>query len=262
MIINADIVVPHLRERAGSSYKEDAPIACPVCGKRTGLYALKDGRRKCGACGKKFTAVRLRDERKLRQYANILLCFCMEFTASRAASVTKYRYHLVLEMYTNFRELLAHHALKVGQRSLLVRKRGSKNGPIFGVRMQNGRVLLEPLPEEPVLEAVRKYLPKRKVPSFAVYDAFIYDGAWHRSHPQFAHFSHISKKTGLGKLEYFWVWTRERLRGYHAISDRNTGYYLKECEWKYNHRFLPAQSQAILLVTLFPADFLRRWSTF
>lgn len=46
----------------------------------------------------------------------------------------------------------------------------------------------------------------------------------------------------------------------HAHRTKNMGLYLKELEWKCNHRLLSPDVQAVRIAGLFPADFLESWS--
>lgn len=57
-------------------------------------------------------------------------------------------------------------------------------------------------------------------------------------------------------LEQFWSWAEERLRRHHGMRAENLGYYLKELEWKYNHRTMDPVEQAKVLVPLLPPKLL------
>lgn len=58
-----------------------------------------------------------------------------------------------------------------------------------------------------------------------------------------------------------WTWIRERVRSHHGIWKRNTGYYLKELEWKYNNRSVDPDLQARKIIELIPMNFLTSWLT-
>ena len=62
------------------------------------------------------------------------------------------------------------------------------------------------------------------------------------------------------KGEQGWKWMQERVRTHHGIWSRDTGYHLKELEWKYNHRALQPETQAKKIIDLMPVDFLTSWS--
>ncbi len=107
MIINADALVPYLKEKVRPT-KSDASrhLLCPQCAVRTRLNTLGDGRKKCTVCGKKFRVDTAADKRKLQQCAEILLCFCLETPVRKAAQATQYRTRMVTEYYEHFRTVL------------------------------------------------------------------------------------------------------------------------------------------------------------
>ncbi len=107
MIINADSLVPHIREKMRPTQSDASRhLLCPHCAKRTRLNTLGDGRKKCTVCGKKFAIHKASDTKKLQQCAEILLCFCLDFTAHRTAQITHHRYRLVARYYDRLRTLL------------------------------------------------------------------------------------------------------------------------------------------------------------
>ncbi len=107
MIINADSLVPHLREKVRPTQSDDSRhILCPHCEVRTKLNTLGDGRKKCTVCGKKFRIHKVTKQNKLQQCAEILLCFCIDFSAHKTAQITGHRYRLVAAYYVHFRKLL------------------------------------------------------------------------------------------------------------------------------------------------------------
>lgn len=107
MIINADSLLPHLKDLVRPTQSDlSRHLLCPDCNTRTRLNTLGDGRRKCTICGKKFRIHKSTDETKLRQCSEILLCFCLDFTAQTAAQITGHRYRLVALYYDHFRRLL------------------------------------------------------------------------------------------------------------------------------------------------------------
>jgi len=59
--------------------------------------------------------------------------------------------------------------------------------------------------------------------------------------------------------EKLWIWIRERIRTHHGIWKRNTGFYLKELEWKFNNRSLEPELLAMKLIELMPMNFLTSW---
>ena len=241
-------------------------VLCPGCMTRTKLYTLKDGRKKCSVCKKRFEPHKKTDQTKLQQYADILLCFTLDFSAHRASQISKIRYRLVSDIYVHLRRLLSQQNLMPGKIRLMMdtepvcrgvhgseyckrcgssyacKGRQKGDAPVFGVReLKNGRVFLAPLQDEP--DAAGK--------ASQGFSGFICNGTFHRFKD--------NRKQQDG-MESFWSWTEERLRKYHGVEPKNMGLYLKELEWKYNHRLLSPDIQAVKIARLFPADFLETWS--
>lgn len=106
MIINADSLLTHLKDLVRPTRSDDSRhLLCPDCMTRTKLNTLGDGRRKCSVCGKKFRIHKTTDETKLKQCSEILLCFCLDFSAQTTAQITHHRYRLVATYYDHFRRL-------------------------------------------------------------------------------------------------------------------------------------------------------------
>lgn len=279
MIINSDIVLSHLTAKVRQTTRASSRhLLCPRCKRRVKLYHLKDGRRKCSVCGEKFEIDKQSDETKLKQYADLLLCFTLDFSAHRAAELSGYRYKLVADSYMHFRKLLAEQSLgrdkiplmleieqhcrglhesefcKRCARSPFCKGRQKGDAPVFGVRQgEKGRVILEPLPEKATESSLDQLLKQGETDRLAAYSAFVCKGKFHRFKDR------PKEKETLG-LEHFWSWIEERLRKYHGVENENVGFYYNELAWKYNHRLLTPEEQAIRIAELFPSDFLQKWS--
>ncbi|MDD5055701.1 MAG: hypothetical protein PHZ00_05550 [Candidatus Peribacteraceae bacterium] len=278
MIINADSLVPHLKEKVRPTQSDTSRhLLCPHCGRRTRLNTLADGRRKCTVCGRKFRIHKVTVDNRLRQCAEILLCFCLDFSAHRTALITHHGFRLVSLYFGHFRILLTEQSLPQEKISLLTDHRGdiqvphNKNRcrwcqsklrsgdaehqpPVFGVQLKdNGEVYIDPLKDdEAVLHFHMSGLPEEAPPERREgYAGFICCGKFHRFTED------TRKKQG---AEQLWTWIRERINSHHGIWKRNTGYYLKELEWKYNERSLEPERQAMKIIGLMPTDFLSRWS--
>lgn len=269
-ILSSEIVFTALRRAAGASGQRKRTL-CPQCRTRTALYRLGDGRRRCAVCGKRFSLGGKRSDRHLQQLADILLCFCLDFPALRASAITGYRQPTVDLLYRNIRRVIAGEhwgtmhirlasSLETEDRQFTsafcrrCRKRSGCHGrlcrdaPVFGVRVEgDGEVRLDPLPDEPLLRGGMVVPPiLRGVPKdpYARYGGFICHGKLHR----------FSDRHNDGHMrdgcEQFWTWTAERLHRYHGMRTENLGFYLKECAWKYNHRALGPEEQALALIPL------------
>lgn len=278
MIINSDFLLSHLKEKVRQESRAPSRhLICALCKRRVKLYRLADGRRKCSACGKKFEVRKQTDATKLKQYADVLLCFTLDFSGHRAAELSGYRYKLVADSYMHFRRLLAQQNVEHDKIPLMMQveehcrglhesefcKRCAKSAfckgrekgdaPVFGVRQgEKGRITLELLPEH-ATESSLDFLNQNSPDKFAAYSGFVCKGKFHRFKDR------PKEKRTLG-LEYFWSWIEERLRKYHGVENEYVGFYYKELEWKYNHRLLTPEEQAIRIAELFPSDFLQKWS--
>ena len=102
MILNSDFLLPHFKEKMRQNTRDASRhVLCPDCKTRTRLYTLKDGRKKCSVCQNRFESRKKTDQTRLRQYADILLCFTLDFSAHRASQLSKIRYRLVSDIYGN-----------------------------------------------------------------------------------------------------------------------------------------------------------------
>jgi|GEM_PF-1012040 transposase-like protein len=278
MIINADTLVPHLREKVRPTQIDASRhLLCPHCERRTRLNTLADGRRKCTVCGRKFRIHKVTDDHRLQQCAEILLCFCIDFSAHRTAQITHHAFRIVSLYFDHFRALLTTESLSQEKIKIFTDHRGdiqvshNKNlcrwcqskmrsgeaehqPPVFGVQMKNdGTVFIDPLKDdEAVLYFHTSGLPVDTLPGRSEgYAGFICCGKFH-------HFTQEKqKKSATGQL---WAWIQDRIKSHRGIWKRNTGYYLKELEWKYNYRSLEPDRQAMNIIELMPTDFLSKWS--
>ncbi len=275
MIINADSLLPHLKEKVRPTQSDTSRhILCPHCGIRTKLNTLGDGRKKCTVCGKKFRFHKVTEENKLQQCAEILLCFCLDFSAHRTVQITHHRYPLVTIFYDHFRKLLTEKSLSEDKLKLLTAHKGDiqevhdasrcrwcksklrvglrEEPPVFGVQLrESGEVTIDPLKDDEAVLHFHTYGSKEEaIGRREGYAGFICCGKFHRF------MEDEEKKDG---SEQLWTWIRERIRNHHGIWKRNTGFFLKELEWKYNNRSLEPEQQARKIIELMPAGFLTSW---
>jgi len=276
MIINADTLLPHLKEKVRPSHSDTSRhLLCPHCGIRTKLNTLADGRRKCSVCGRKFRIHKMTDGIKLQQCGEILMCFCLDFSPQRTTQITRHRYRLVSVFYDHFRRLIAEHSLPPDKIPLLsayandihVMRNKSRcrwckgkiraseresRPPVFAVQFRkNGEVTIDPLKDE---EAALHFGSSGSSGDVQHqrqgYAGFICCGTFHRL---------TTEKNPNDESEQLWTWIRERTRTQRGIWKRNTGYSLKELEWKYNNRLLDPDVQAKKIIALMPMDFLTTW---
>lgn len=272
MIINADSLLPHIKAKVRPQHSDASRhIICPHCERRTKLNTLGDGRKKCTVCMRKFRIHKATDANKLRQCAEILLCFCLDFSANQTTQITHHRYRLVAVFYEQFRKLLAQTCLSP-EKLLLLEEHGgdirtlkdasrcrwckrkirsddaAERPPVFGVRVKaEGEVVIDPLNDDEAIEHFHTFgdgeIPKGR----NVYAGFICCGTFH----PFTRSEQLQ-----ADADRLWTWIRDRVRTHHGIWKRNTGYYLKELEWKYNNKDFHPHLQARKLIDLMPMNFI------
>lgn len=275
MIFNAESLVPHLKEKVRPTQSDTSRhLLCPYCRRRTRLNTLGDGRRKCTVCGKNFRIHKTTDRNKLQQCAEILLCFCLDFSAHRAAQITHHRYRLVAAYYEHFRRLLTEKSLPREKIQLLTAQKGGRHvlhdrsrckwckskvrsgdgggPPVFGVQFrESGEVSIDPLKDDEAVLHFHGFGSRAEAPGRREgYAGFICCGKFHRF---------TAEDRGKDGAEQLWTWIRERVRSHHGIWKKNTGFYLKELEWKYNNRSVDPELQARKIIEMMPVDFLTRW---
>lgn len=275
MIINADTLVPHLKEKVRPTQSDASRhLICPNCQQRTKLNVLGDGRRKCTICGKKFRIHKVTDEKKIQQCAEILLSFCLDFSPSKTSQLTHYRHRLISDFYNHFRTIIVEHSLPPEKIKIIVdpemdvrppheksRCRWCKNKmllaekklPVFGMQFsKKGEVYIDPLKDDEATVYFQMLGLKGNVSErFTGYAGFICCGKLHRFG------SDIHARDSADRL---WTWRRERVRSHGVVWNKNAGFYLKELEWKYNHRLMNPEQQALSIIELMPANFLTSWS--
>lgn len=278
MLIQSESVLAQLTTKMRRDARDRSRhLLCPSCRIRTKLYALKDGRKKCSACGGKFSPNGKTHELRLRQCAEILVCFCLDFPAQQASKLTRHRYRLVAALYDGYRKTLAEQNLVPGKIRLMsslqqcargvhdsafckrckgrfrCKGRAAGESPVFGVKiLADKRVFIDPLTDDEASFRFDQASPKSADGArFSGYAGFICKGTFHR----FA-----DNDRAADGAEHVWSWMSQRLRRHRGIWKQNVGLYLKELEWKYNHRLLTPEEQAMNIAGLLPDDFLKNGS--
>jgi transposase-like protein len=112
---------------------------------------------------------------------------------------------------------------------------------VFGLFKRNGRVYTRPVPE--VSRAILRLVIKQKVPegstiysdSFRSYDGLITDGYRHyRINHRKGIFA--KRRNHINGIESFWAFAKTKLRRYYGVRRTHFFLYLKEMEFRFNHR--------------------------
>jgi len=280
MLIISDFLLPILKiiKRQNIS-KSFGHIICPKCKVRTKLYKLKDGRRKCKKCGKKFVVKGKQEKSKLKKLADVIVGFSLDFSALKTAKLFKYNYSEVLDIYYQIRKALIVESLSIEKLNGIVeadesyfggtnrkrnkkyrkkyvgRGRGTDKTPVFGIRERKGNVFIDLLPSfsEKQIEGIIKKKVRAgstvMTDEFSSYKGLIYKGYIHRfiEHGKEEYVNGIVHVNG---MENFWSWAKEHMIKFHGVFKNNLIYYLKEIEWKFNHRNLSAEEKSIAIAKL------------
>jgi transposase len=112
--------------------------------------------------------------------------------------------------------------------------------PVFGILERQGTVHVEVVPNvraETLLGLTVKTVRRGSIvytDRYQAYDSLMFCGYRHLSinHQK----RYASGKVYINGLEGFWSWAKERLIKHHGISPTWFPFYLKELEFRYNHR--------------------------
>ena len=221
---------------------------CFFCGKY-GLYKLKDKRLKCKNCRLLYSLP------KLKKDLQTLYFFYLELSARKAARELGISYMSVHSRYMFFRKIMYGYLDKeftklcgeleldesyFGGKRKGKRGRGAFNKAIvFGILERNGKVYTKVVPnvsKETLMEEIKR---KSKKGSVFYTDCF----KSYKSLKQFGKHNKINHKYTFGKshnhingIEGFWSYAKERFHKYHGINMKNYPIYLKEMEFRFNHR--------------------------
>jgi len=222
---------------------------CIFCNKY-GLYKLADKRVKCKHCNKYYSI------KKLRRDLEILYYFYLEVSARRTARELKLCYGSVQSRFMHFRKYITKYCLEearklngeleldetyFGGRRKGKRGRGANNKAIaFGILERKGKVYTIIIPnvrEETLMQAIKEKTKKGSVfytDGFRSYNSLQLYG----KHNIIKHDNDEFAKgdNHINGIESFWAYAKERFHKYHGISKTNYPLYIKEMEFRFNHR--------------------------
>jgi transposase len=121
------------------------------------------------------------------------------------------------------------------------RGRGAKGKvPVFGIIERGGKVRVDVVRDvsaETLLRLAVKRVRRGSVvytDKFKSYDALMFCGYRHLKIDHSVRF--VQGKVYINTLEGFWAFAKERLIKFHGVSKKYFPLYLKEMEFRYNHR--------------------------
>ena len=247
----------------------DRHIQCPQCGFRGG-YALGDGRRMCKRCRKKFTPTARRRLARAR-LKEIVRLFWLMVPASRVAQDLGLNRKTVLSAYSNLRGLMAAESDEawepmVGEvevdESYFGGARKGKRGrgaagkiPVFGLLQRRGevRVVFPARLDKTTLQgAIKRHVqPLSWVysDSFRAYDRLDLEG-FH--HVRINHDETLGQgRKHINGIENFWGFAKRRLKLYHGGYKRNFVLFMREMEYRFNHRNDPTVIERLTKALIF-----------
>jgi transposase len=226
--------------------------ACVRCGAAHGWYR-PPCRYRCAACGWRYRPDRLRRELTILRY------FCLEISAHRVARELGMSTPPIWHRFMAYRRWMARLAeaearpltgeLECDESYFGGRRRGGRRGRavgqkviVFGILERQGRVstVIVPRADEATL--------LREIERRALKGAVFYTDQFksYRSLKQYGKHLPVDHRQGYGDarrrgrhingIEGFWSYAKERFLKYHGVSRTHFPLYLKEMEFRFNHR--------------------------
>lgn len=189
----------------------------------------------------------------------ILRCFSEDLSASSAAKILGLNRKTVDLYYTLFREAIMHHSIEeqskkfngeveIDESYFGARRVRGKRGrgaagktPVFGILKRGGKVyvtIVKNCSKEELMPVIQgKILEGSTVHSdgWRAYDGLILNGYDHyrvfHSKNEFAR-----GKAHVNGIESFWSFAKRRLSKFNGVASHKFHIYLKECEFRWNHR--------------------------
>lgn len=232
---------------------------CPRCKTRK-LYKTVDKRYRCSRCEYTFHDRSGRwinnGNLKYGQWLRIIKLFELEVSTRKMAQQLSLSYNTVYKAVNTIRlAILAHaddaKALLSGEieidESYFGGKRKGNRGrgaagkvPVFGILERNGIVKVEVVPNVKAKTLIGLTVKKVRRGSivytdrYRAYDSLMFCGYRHLAVNHSKQF--VNGKVYINGLEGFWSYAKERLIKYHGISPAKFPLYIKEMEFRYNHR--------------------------
>lgn len=185
----------------------------------------------------------------------ILYYFYLEISARRAANELNLDYGVIHRKFTNYRKSIANYcnqeAKKLngeieidesyfGGKRKGNRGRGAKNKEIvFGILERKGKIytnIVENVSAETLMNEIKNKTNKGSV---------FYTDGW-KSYASLEQYGKhniidhdkklVENHNHINGIEGFWSFAKERFHKYHGISKTNYPFYIKEMEFRFNHR--------------------------
>jgi len=191
-----------------------------------------------------------------RQIGKLIDYFVLEVPASKASMMMSINRNTAQRIYNVIRIKLAQECeerspfkgeVEVDESYFGGRRKGQRGRgaadkvPVFGILKRNGRVYTR-IVEDVSRKTLRTIIRKKVVPksaiytdSFRSYDGLVLDGFKHYRVNHDSDFSD-GKRNHINGIENFWGYAKMKLKRYYGISRKHYYLYLKEVEFRFNHR--------------------------
>lgn len=232
---------------------------CPRCGKRK-LYRLADRRYRCSRCNYTFhdRSGRWINKGNLSygQWLRIVKLFELEISTRKIAKQLSMNYNAVYSAVNTIRMAILAHAddadillggeVEIDESYFGGRRKGKRGRgaagkvPVFGILERDGVASVQVVPNvraETLLNLTVKKVRRGSIvytDRYQAYDSLMFCGYRHLAVDHQTRFSR--GKVYINGLEGFWSYAKERLMKHHGISPQKFPLYIKEMEFRYNHR--------------------------
>jgi transposase len=232
---------------------------CPRCRSRR-LYRLASGRRRCARCRDTFHdfSGRWIDRGALscRQWLRVIKLFELEVSTRRIAHQVRLSYATAYKAVTTLRlavlarstdgQALLSGEIELDEAYFGARRKGKRGRgaankiPVFGILERGGEVCVEVVPHVTAANLLGLTVTKVRRGSivytdrYHLYDALMFCGYRHLRVDKSVSFA--QGKVYINGLEGFWSFAKQRLAKHHGVSPARFPLYLKELEFRYNHR--------------------------
>ena len=191
-----------------------------------------------------------------RQLNELVKYFALEVPASRAAKVMDINRHSAERIYQVIRRCLARECelhsplggeVQCDESYFGGRRKGPRGRaaagkvPVFWLLKRNGKVYTR-IVEDVSRKTLRQIIKTKVVPesviytdSFRSYDGLVLDGFKHYRINHQECFA-MSKRQHINGIENFWGYAKTKLKSYYGVSREHFYFYLKEMEFRFNHR--------------------------
>jgi len=234
-------------------------VFCPRCDSRK-VYKVRRQKYRCKHCWYEFSDQSGRWIGQLRitarDWLRIAKLFELEVSALKASKQVAPSYPTVLKAYHLIRKsiaaessdgkLLLRGEVEADESYFGGRRKGNRGRgaagkvPVFGILERQGVVKVEVVPNVSagtLLGMTVRMVRRGSIvytDRFGSYDSLMFCGYRHLRVDHQRRFS--SGKVYINGLEGFWSYAKERLIKHHGVSKERFPFYLKEMEFRYNHR--------------------------